>query len=238
MSSGKTPLVIELAIPSTSVAIVAAQFFSAVVAGEVRELGFLLVGAGCRDWEQFCHIYPDKARRVRAVARHSSYWIRRRLIDPYMSKGACDLYKLGAPELPVPEREQAQLDFMGKSPCCIGMFPSQVQRAARERGALLQLAWRHVLYWHAWLSSWLSSIADLERRNRRSKVLATTAQQKFEHLQAEHIVEEAKLINNVMARRTMAPLTNGEYGRAPGPTPPKRNRAPIELFRDEAWIAA
>lgn len=106
----------------------------------------------------------------------------------------------------VPEGEQRAvaaelLDLARRHPCCAGPVVVSLLSGAQSANDLLCLPHsRRIESWAASMSRVLS-IADLERRNRRSKVILTDKKQTFAHYCASSILKDVETKSNVTRAR-------------------------------------
>ena len=218
------PAALDLSNLEFSPAAMVRQWLSALLAGCVPELRILWATFGHSSWEDYCHQRPAAAANFRALVRNTDAWVDRRFVRAYTERVEWTVYNIVDKELGVASRLAACDEVCSANLCCGGFFIKGLQEKVGNPSDFLHPHWQRALWGHACVRSWALTIADLERRNKRSKTIASDKGISFLHLAACHANVEAKQISEV--DQHMKLLEQKRLDK-PLPPPPKRGTKDI-----------
>ena len=228
------PALLDLLTLSSSPGLVALQYLSYLHTGEAPMLQFVFVAFGVASFYDLAHIFPEGARKLIALIRVVAAWTDRRVVLKF-KKYPEQIGKVADPSLDVAERIGLSVEFSRKRACCVGLTGRQIQASMSHDADLASEAWVYVIYWWIWVLSWALTVADIERRHKRSRLIASSHGVTFENFRAVSIIKETESIartDRLLASKPPVEATPPSQGNLN-----KRVKAmsALELHRRDAW---
>jgi len=174
------------------------------------------------------------------MARNTDSWIERRVIRDWQCKLHNSVHQVADARQSVLHRTSVANDVHFSNLCCSGYFVAGVKKKLAHSTDLLDEQWFIVFKSHAYAKSLAISVASLERRNKRSRDIASSDSLAFENFQAEHTNKEALQIHKTTLHfNKHAAVPGGSTDQMeqrvedtkakPNATPPRRAKHPEEF---------
>ena len=239
-----TPAVLDLTNKHESPGTVCRQWLSSVVSGQAPQLKLLYMAFGHATWAEYCRHRPRSAAALRGMARNTDSWIERRVIRDWQCKLHNSVHQVADARQSVLHRTSVANDVHFSNLCCSGYFVAGVKKQLAHSTDLLDEQWFIVFKSHAYAKSLAISVASLERRNKRSRDIASSDSLAFENFQAVHTNKEALQIHKTTLHfNKHAAVPGGSTDQMeqrvedtkakPNATPPRRAKHPKEIFKTE-----
>ena len=193
-SACTTSPVLDLANPAASPVTAATQHLAFLSTGLAPQLRFVWQSLGHQSMHAFTVACPDNARLLRVAIYVAAASIQKRHRLSYLDK----LLRLVDPRTPSDQAIELQMDYDKKvkdhQVCCTGVVAFEMRAKFQVRSGFhnqFQQALRGLT--HA--MDMTLSVADIERRHRRTKTLITTEAVHFGHYAAKSYLEEVRMVS-------------------------------------------